>query len=181
MYLIDEWICLFILWKGKSTIGPANWVPKEYIFLFFDTITNSYYCSCEGEEVSDSFVKPDVLLQECDATTIIISNVANSKSPWPPSYSQMKNSKQLLPSTSMWLRNYSIKRQCVLTWRSCQWYNSPKNEMHEHVFRKNCISTCYLWMINLDYHAWSTVGPFFRMVKVGSICQQQPRKFKMKF
>jgi len=76
-------------------------VPKEYIFLFFDTITNSYYCSCEGEEVSDSFVKPDVLLQECDATTIIISNVANSKSPWPPSHSQMKNSKQLLPSTSM--------------------------------------------------------------------------------
>jgi len=64
------------------------------------TYFHSWILACEGGEVSDSFVNPDALREECDATTIIISNVANSKSTWPPSHSQMENSKQLLPSTS---------------------------------------------------------------------------------
>ena len=87
--------------KGKINNRASRLSAKRVHLSILRYYHDNYYCSCEGEEVSDSFVKPDVLLQECDAMTIIISNVANSKSPWPPSHSQMKNSKQLLPSTSM--------------------------------------------------------------------------------
>lgn len=58
---------------------------QKSTFFIFRFYHDSYYCSSEDGEVIDNFVKPDALLVECDCMTIIISNVANSESAWPPS------------------------------------------------------------------------------------------------